>query len=323
MKLIKRPRRLRKNQIIRDMVADVSIKKSDLIYPIFVVEGENIKKEIESMKECYHFSIDMLENEINELVELGIYSIILFGVPSHKDDIASSAFDDMGIVQRAIRKIKSINKDIYIITDVCMCAYTSNGQCGIVIDDYVDNDETVKYISKIALSHAKAGADMVAPSDMMDARVVSIRQILDENGYKNIPILAYSVKYASNYYGPFRAAADSTPKGDRKSYQMDYRNTREYIVETNLDIIEGADMIMVKPALAYLDVIKDVKNNFDIPLVVYNVSGEYSMLKNAIQQGLLSEDAIMETIYAFKRAGADIIITYFAKYIAKKLNDMK
>lgn len=317
--LIKRPRRLRKNVAIRNMVAETSLEKTDFIYPLFVVEGENIKKEIPSMPQCYHYSVDMLAEEIKELENLGIISILLFGVPEHKDEVASSAWEENGVVQRAIRKIKEIS-DIFVITDVCMCAYTSHGHCGIIKNDYVDNDETIEYIAKIALSHAKAGADMIAPSDMMDGRIGEIRTTLDENGYENVSILSYSAKYASGYYGPFRDAADSAPhSGDRKSYQMDYRNSDEALREIELDIQEGADMVIVKPALAYLDVISKVKEKYNIPLVAYNVSGEYAMLKNALKNNILSEDTIYETMIAIKRAGAKLIITYFAKDIAKIL----
>lgn len=315
--LTKRPRRLRKSKLIRDMIAETTLTKRDLIYPIFVVSGNNIKKEIPSMKDCYHYSVDMLEGEIKELLSLGIKSVLLFGIPEHKDEIASSAYDDMGVVQQAIKKIKSITSDIYVITDVCMCAYTSHGHCGILKDDYVQNDETIEYIAKIAVSHAKAGADMVAPSDMMDGRIGKIRQLLDENGYINTAILSYSAKYASNYYGPFRDAADSAPhSGDRKSYQMDYKNKDEALREVEQDIEQGADMIMVKPALSYMDIIRSVKDKYNMPLVAYSVSGEYTMLKNAVDQGVLSKDVIYETMISIKRAGADIIITYFAKYLA-------
>ena len=315
--LTKRPRRLRKSKLIRDMIAETTLTKRDLIYPIFVVSGNNIKKEIPSMKDCYHYSVDMLEGEIKELLSLGIKSVLLFGIPEHKDAIASSAYDDMGVVQQAIKKIKSITSDIYVITDVCMCAYTSHGHCGILKDDYVQNDETIEYIAKIAVSHAKAGADMVAPSDMMDGRIGKIRQLLDENGYVNTAILSYSAKYASNYYGPFRDAADSAPhSGDRKSYQMDYKNKDEALREVEQDIEQGADMIMVKPALSYMDIIRSVKDKYNMPLVAYSVSGEYTMLKNAVDQGVLSKDVIYETMISIKRAGADIIITYFAKYLA-------
>lgn len=315
--LTKRPRRLRKSKLIRDMIAETTLTKRDLIYPIFIVSGNNIKKEIPSMKDCYHYSVDMLEDEIKELLSLGIKSVLLFGIPEHKDEIASSAYDDMGVVQQAIKKIKSITSDIYVITDVCMCAYTSHGHCGILKDDYVQNDETIEYIAKIAVSHAKAGADMVAPSDMMDGRIGKIRELLDENEYVNTAILSYSAKYASNYYGPFRDAADSAPhSGDRKSYQMDYKNKDEALREVEQDIEQGADMIMVKPALSYMDIIRSVKDKYNIPLVAYSVSGEYTMLKNAVDQGVLSKDVIYETMISIKRAGADIIITYFAKYLA-------
>ena len=315
--LTKRPRRLRKSKLIRDMIAETTLTKRDLIYPIFIVSGNNIKKEIPSMKDCYHYSVDMLEDEIKELLSLGIKSVLLFGIPEHKDEIASSAYDDMGVVQQAIKKIKSITSDIYVITDVCMCAYTSHGHCGILKDDYVQNDETIEYIAKIAVSHAKAGADMVAPSDMMDGRIGKIRQLLDENGYVNTAILSYSAKYASNYYGPFRDAADSAPhSGDRKSYQMDYKNKDEALREVEQDIEQGADMIMVKTALYYMYIIRSVKDKYNMPLLAYSVSVEYTMLKNAVDQGVLSKDVIYETMISIKRAGADIIITYFAKYLA-------
>lgn len=316
--IIKRPRRLRKNEIIRDMIRETNLSVKNLIYPIFVVEGNNIKTEIPSLKNCYHYSVDRLEEEINELKSLGINSVILFGIPEHKDDIASSAYDKDGIVQKAIRKIKSIDKEFYVITDVCMCQYTSHGHCGILSEDgYVKNDETLKYLSKIALSHAISGADMVAPSDMMDARVGEIRETLDKNGFENVAILAYSAKYASSYYGPFRQAANSAPNhGDRKSYQMDFHNSKEALREAFLDIEEGADLIMVKPALSYLDIIKEFKDKFNIPIVAYNVSGEYAMLKNAINQGIMKEEVIYETMIGIKRAGADLIITYFAKDLA-------
>lgn len=316
--IIKRPRRLRKNEIIRDMIRETNLSVKNLIYPIFVVEGNNIKTEIPSLKNCYHYSVDRLEEEINELKSLGINSVILFGIPEHKDDIASSAYDKDGIVQKAVRKIKSIDKEFYVITDVCMCQYTSHGHCGILSEDgYVKNDETLKYLSKIALSHAISGADMVAPSDMMDARVGEIRETLDKNGFENVAILAYSAKYASSYYGPFRQAANSAPNhGDRKSYQMDFHNSKEALREAFLDIEEGADLIMVKPALSYLDIIKEFKDKFNIPIVAYNVSGEYAMLKNAINQGIMKEEVIYETMIGIKRAGADLIITYFAKDLA-------
>ena len=282
---------------------------------------ENIKEEIPSLPDVYHFSVDMLEAEIKEIVELGIEHVIMFGIPAEKDACGSEAFADNGIVQRAVRKIKEVAPEMNVITDVCMCQYTSHGHCGILTEKgYVDNDQTLEYLAKIAVSHAKAGADMVAPSDMMDGRIGALRNALDENGFETVGIMAYSAKYASSFYGPFRDAANSAPSfGDRKTYQMDPANSTEALRECALDIEEGADIIMVKPALSYLDVIRRVKDNFDMPLCAYNVSGEYSMLKLAVKEGLLNEDAIMEAVTSIKRAGADMIITYFAKDIAKKI----
>ncbi|MFD3158651.1 porphobilinogen synthase [Haloimpatiens sp. FM7330] len=321
MKIIKRPRRLRTNSIIRSLVRETKLSMDDLIYPLFVVEGENIKEEIKSMPNNYHFSIDKLMEEVKEILDLGIKSIILFGIPGKKDECGSDAYDENGIIQRAVREIKDKFPAMYVITDICMCEYTSHGHCGILTKDgYVNNDETLEYLGKIAVSHAKAGADMVAPSDMMDGRVGFIREQLDKEGYTNVPIMAYSAKYASAFYGPFRDAADSAPSfGDRKSYQMDPANIDEAIREVELDIEEGADIVMVKPALPYLDVIREVKNRFNMPIAAYNVSGEYSMLKMAVDNGLLNESAIMESLVSIKRAGADLIITYFAKDIAKQL----
>lgn len=321
-KLVKRPRRLRTNQTIRDMVKETRIDKSELIYPIFVVEGENIKKEIPSLPQCYHFSVDRLESEIHELKSIGLNCIMLFGIPDEKDEKGSSAYDENGIVQRAIRAVKSIDKDFYVVTDVCMCQYTSHGHCGILSEEgQLLNDATLDYIANIALSHVKAGADMVAPSDMMDGRIGAIRTILDENGYTQIPIMAYSAKYCSFYYGPFREAAGSAPgKGDRKSYQMDFHNSNEALREAELDIEEGADIIMVKPALSYMDIIRRFKDRYTTPIAAYNVSGEYAMLKNAVSMGIMKEEVIYETILSIKRAGADIIITYFAKEIAKMIS---
>ncbi len=317
-----RGRRLRKNLTIRKMVRETNLSKDDLIYPLFVVEGENIKKEIPSMKDVYHFSVDKVIEEVGELLDLGVGSVILFGVPGYKDECGTSGFAADGIIQKATRAIKEKYPEMYVLTDVCMCEYTSHGHCGILTDDGdVDNDKTLEYLGKIALSHVKAGSDMVAPSDMMDGRVAYIRKILDENGYENTPIMAYSAKYASNYYGPFRDAADSAPShGDRKTYQMDYYNSDEAMREIAYDIEEGADLIIVKPALAYMDIIRRAKDEFNIPIVSYNVSGEYSMLKMAVEEGLMDKDVIMETLISLKRAGSDIIITYFAKEIARELN---
>lgn len=320
-----RMRRIRGNKILREMTKETVLEISDFIYPLFVVEGENIKKEIPSMPDCHHFSIDKLEDEIKEIVDLGIRAVILFGIPNKKDDKGSEAYAEDGIIQKAVRKIKEINKDLLVITDVCMCEYTDHGHCGILDHEgHVLNDETVSYIAKIALSHAKAGADIIAPSDMMDFRIRAIRKILDENNFKNIPIMAYSAKYASNFYGPFRDAADSAPSfGDRKSYQMDYHNSNEAMREIALDLEEDADFIIVKPALSFLDIIQRTKDNFNTNIVAYNVSGEYSMVKNAIKMGLVKEEIIYEILISIKRAGAKMIITYHAKEMAKKLKGEK
>lgn len=320
-----RMRRIRGNKILREMTKETVLEISDFIYPLFVVEGENIKKEIPSMPDCYHFSVDKLEDEIKEIVDLGIRAVILFGIPNKKDDHGSEAYAEDGIIQKAVRKIKEINKDLLVITDVCMCEYTDHGHCGILDHEgHVLNDETVSYIAKIALSHAKAGADIIAPSDMMDFRIKAIRKILDENNFKNIPIMAYSAKYASNFYGPFRDAADSAPSfGDRKSYQMDYHNSNEAMREIALDLEEDADFIIVKPALSFLDIIQRTKDNFNTNIVAYNVSGEYSMVKNAIKMGLVKEEIIYEILISIKRAGAKMIITYHAKEMAKKLKGEK
>lgn len=317
--MIKRPRRLRVSGIMRDLVRETRLDMKTLVYPLFIVEGQGIKNEIKSMPGVYHFSIDMLEDEIEDILRHGIQNIMVFGVTHDKDACASSGFAGDGIVQRAVRKIKSFEKSLNVITDVCMCEYTDHGHCGILDESgYVDNDKSLAVLAKIALSHAQAGADMVAPSDMMDGRVGAIRKMLDEHGFVNVGIMAYSAKFASNFYGPFRDAADSAPAfGDRKTYQMDPANFREAMLECAYDIEEGADMVMVKPALSYLDVIKGARERFDVPIVAYNVSGEYSMIKFAISQGLLNEEAMYEAVMSIKRAGADIIITYFAKDLAK------
>ncbi|MCI5839319.1 MAG: porphobilinogen synthase [Peptoniphilaceae bacterium] len=316
-------RRIRNNKVMRDMVKETTLSISDLIYPLFVVEGENIKEEIKSMPNTFHFSVDMLKDEIEEISKLNIPAVILFGIPSHKDSKGSEAYKEDGIIQKAIKKIKEINKDLIVITDVCMCEYTESGHCGI-IDNFgnVDNDTSIKYIAKIALSHAKAGCDIVAPSDMMDFRVGEIRKTLDENGFKNVPIMSYAAKYASNFYGPFREAADSKPKfGDRKSYQMDYHNSDEALKEVKLDLEEDSDFIIVKPAMSYLDIVRRVKENFNTNIVAYQVSGEYSMILNAVKNNLVSEEIIYETLISIKRAGAKNIITYFAKDIARKIKE--
>lgn len=315
-----RPRRLRQNEIIRNLVRESKVDVSDLIYPLFVVEGNNIRKEIGSLEGNYHLSIDQLEGEIKEILSLGIKGVILFGLPNYKDEIGSAAYDSNGVVQKAIRKIKEITKDLLVITDVCLCEYTNHGHCGLIKEEIVDNDLSVELIVKTALSHAKAGADIVAPSDMMDGRVGAIRKQLDKYGYTHIPIMAYSVKYASAFYGPFREAADSAPEfGDRRGYQMDPGNRNEAIREIELDTQEGADMVMVKPALPYLDIIREVKNISKLPVVAYNVSGEYAMIKAAARKGWIDgSKAMNEMLLSIKRAGADIIITYFAKEFARE-----
>ena len=314
-----RTRRLRQNGILREMVRNVTINLDQFIYPIFVEEGTNIKEEIPSMPNQYRYSIDTLSEELKELKDLGIKSLLLFGIPKIKDEVGSEAYNDNGIVQEAVRYIKKNFPEFLIVTDVCMCEYTSHGHCGILNGNDVNNDITLNYLAKIAVSHVKAGADIVAPSDMMDGRIQAIREALDKNGYINTPIMAYSVKYASSYYGPFRDAADSAPSfGDRKTYQMDFRNSKDYKREVIADTEEGADFIMVKPALPYLDVIKVVSEETNLPVVAYNVSGEYSMVKAASLNGWVDEKKIvMENMYAIRRAGADIIISYHTKDIAK------
>jgi len=314
-----RTRRLRANSNIRNMVRETRISKDSLIYPMFFEEGENIFEEIESMPGQYRMSIDRCDKVIKELLESGVKSVILFGIPKHKDESGSEAYHDHGIVQEAIRYIKKNYPKVYIIGDVCMCEYTSHGHCGILKGNDIDNDSTIKYLAKIALSQVEAGADMVAPSDMMDGRVIEIRKLLDANGYKNIPIMSYSAKYASAFYGPFRVAADSAPAfGDRKTYQMDVHNIREAIKEVYDDVAEGADIVMVKPAMSFLDVVVKVKEITDIPVAAYSVSGEYAMVKSAAKNGFIDEEKIMcEMAVSAFRAGADIYITYYAKELAK------
>ncbi len=320
--MIKRGRRLRATSAIRDMIRETTLHTKDFIYPIFVVEGENIKREISSLPDNYHYSIDRLHEVIAEVEKANIAGVLLFGIPEHKDACGSEAYNDNGIVQKAVGKIKELNKELLVITDVCMCEYTSHGHCGIIHESDVDNDETLEYLGKIAVSHAKAGADMVAPSDMMDGRIGFMRKALDDNGFKNVSIMSYSAKYCSAFYGPFREAAGSAPEfGDRKTYQMDPANRLEALRETEKDIEEGCDIIMVKPALPYLDVIRECRQNFNMPLAAYNVSGEYAMVKAAGKQGLIDEERIiMEILTSIKRAGADIIITYHALEAAKILN---
>ncbi len=322
--MIKRGRRLRVNEATRALVRENSLSSDDFIYPIFVVEGENIKNEISSLPGNYHYSIDRLEEVVKEVKEAKVRGLMLFGIPEQKDACGSEAYNEEGIVQKAIRKIKELDKDILVITDVCMCEYTDHGHCGIIHGTDVDNDETIEYIGKIALSHVEAGADMVAPSDMMDGRIGKIREVLDKNNYKHIPIMAYSAKYCSAFYGPFREAANSAPQfGDRKTYQMDPANLREAIREMEQDIEEGADIIMVKPALSYLDVIRKARDNFDYPIAAYNVSGEYAMVKAGAKMGWIDEKKIaLEMLLSMKRAGADIIITYYSIEAAKWLKEM-
>ncbi|KEJ02061.1 porphobilinogen synthase [Clostridium botulinum] len=312
--MFRRHRRLRENEAIRAMVRETVIREEDFIYPMFVVEGENIKEEISSLPGNYHYSIDRLEELVEEVRKSGIKGIMIFGVPDHKDECGSAAFDDNGIVQKGIRRLKELMPELYIVADVCMCQYTSHGHCGIIHGHNVDNDESLKYLAKISLSYAKAGADMIAPSDMMDGRVYAIRETLDENNFKHVGIMAYSAKYCSAFYGPFREAANSAPQfGDRKTYQMDPANGREAMLEIEDDINEGADIVMVKPALPYLDVIRMAKDRFEFPLAAYNVSGEYAMVKAAAKQGLIDERRVaLEMLTSIKRAGADIIITYYA-----------
>ncbi len=320
---MKRFRRLRASENLRSMVRETRISKSDLIYPMFVVEGENIKNPVESMPNVYQYSLDRIDEILNEVEKSGISGILIFGVPKHKDEYATEAYNDNGITQQAVRYIKKNYPSLIIIADVCLCEYTSHGHCGVVCGEKILNDETLPLLSKMAVSLAKAGADIIAPSDMMDGRVSAIRNALDENGFIDTPILSYSAKFASAYYSPFRDAAESAPEfGDRKTYQMDYANGREALREIADDISEGADMVMVKPALAYLDIIKSAREKFDLPLVAYNVSGEYAMVKAAAQNGWIDEKKIVsENMIAIKRAGADIIITYHALDVAKWIDE--
>lgn len=316
-----RPRRLRKNENFRRMLSETALSVSDLIYPLFVVEGKDIKKPINSMPGNFQMSIDYLVKEAEKTRKLGIPAVLLFGIPDKKDEAASGAFARDGIVQRAVRKIKEKAPDILVITDVCLCEYTSHGHCGMIEKGDVDNDATLEVLAETALSHARAGADMVAPSAMMDGQIGAIRETLDEAGYETLPLMAYAAKYASCFYGPFREAAESTPQyGDRRSYQMDPANSDEAIREMNLDVEEGADILMVKPALPYLDIIRRAKEEFDLPVAAYNVSGEFSMIKAAASLGWLDgEKAMLESLLSIKRAGADIIITYFAQEAAQVL----
>ena len=310
-----RPRRLRANENLRRLVRETTLTVADLIYPMFVVHGRNVATEISSMPGCYHYSVDNLVTAAKELASLGIPGTILFGIPAAKDALGSEAYADDGIIQQAVRAIKDAVPTLLVMTDVCLCEYTEHGHCGIVEAGDVQNDRTVELLVKESLSHARAGADVIAPSDMMDGRVGAIRKALDGDGYSHIPIMAYSAKYASAFYGPFREAAESAPQfGDRRSYQMDAANAEEALREVALDIEEGADILMVKPALAYLDVIYRVKTTFQVPVAAYNVSGEYAMIKAAAQNGWIDEQRVaLEALTSIKRAGADMILTYFAK----------
>lgn len=319
--MINRTRRLRKTENIRRLVRENKITIDDLIYPLFIEEGENIETEIVSMPGIKRFSLDTISKELDEVVALDIPAVLLFGIPSEKDDTGSETWNDDGIMQRAVRFIKKNYPSLYVITDVCFCEYTSHGHCGIIHDNDVDNDATLVNIAKQVISHAKAGVDMVAPSGMMDGMIQTIREALDNTGFPNLPIMSYAVKYSSAFYGPFRDAADSAPTfGDRRTYQMDPSNRDEGLREATFDDQEGADILMVKPALAYLDIIRDLKTNFDRPIACYNVSGEYAMIKAAAAKGWIDGDRVMmESLLSMKRAGADIIITYFAKEVAKLL----
>jgi porphobilinogen synthase len=317
-----RARRIRGNEIFRRMVSETALSVNDLVYPMFSVFGRGIKKEISSMPGIYQQSIEHIVAEAQEVSALGIPAVILFGIPETKDAVGSDAYSDSGIIQETIRAIKREVPGLAVITDVCMCEYTDHGHCGIIKNGDVDNDSTLELLAREALTHARAGADMVAPSDMMDGRVAAIRKELDENGFDKIPIMSYAVKYASGYYGPFREAAESTPQfGDRRSYQMDPANRLEALREAASDIDEGADIIMVKPGLPYLDILRDLRNEYNLPLAVYNVSGEYSMVKAAAAQDWIDEErVVLETMLGFKRAGANIIITYHAKDVARWLH---
>ncbi|HLR40805.1 MAG TPA: porphobilinogen synthase [Virgibacillus sp.] len=318
-----RHRRLRSSQAMRSLVRENHITTDDLIYPLFVIEGENIKNEVVSMPGVFQVSLDRLAEEIQEIHSLGIQAVMLFGVPNKKDEQGTGAFINDGMVQQATRLIKKETPDLLVIADTCLCEYTSHGHCGVIHNQDVDNDESLKLLAKTAVSQAEAGADIIAPSNMMDGFVIVIREALDEAGFSDIPIMSYAVKYASAFYGPFRDAADSTPQfGDRKTYQMDPANRLEAMREAESDIHEGADFLIVKPALSYLDIVRDVKNNFNAPVVAYNVSGEYSMVKAAAMNGWINEpELVMEKLTAMKRAGADMIITYFAKDVAKWLTE--
>lgn len=317
-----RLRRLRYNPLLRDMIRETELSKNDLIYPLFVVHGKNVRKEVKSMPGVYNLSVDLLVEECREVASLGIPAVILFGIPAHKDEQGSEAYDPNGIIQQAVRAIKENVKNLLVITDVCLCEYTSHGHCGLLNGEEILNDETVSLLAKEAISHAEAGADIIAPSDMMDGRIAAIRKALDYKGFTKIPVMSYAAKYASGYYGPFRDAAESTPAfGDRRSHQMDAGNALEALREVESDVAEGADMVMVKPAGPYLDIIYRVKEKFGMPTAAYQVSGEYAMIKAASQLGWIDGERVMvESLTAIKRAGADMILTYFAKDLARYLD---
>jgi porphobilinogen synthase len=318
---IQRPRRLRASEVLRRMVRETALTPDDFIYPLFVTEGTGVRKEISSMPGCYQESVEHLVENARDAHALGVPAVLLFGIPEHKDELGSEAYNDRGAVQQAVRALKEAVPGLFVITDVCLCEYTDHGHCGVIEEGRVLNDPTLELLAREALSHARAGADMVAPSDMMDGRVDAIRETLDSEGFQDTPIMSYAAKYASAFYGPFREAAESTPQfGDRRSYQMDPANRREALKEVELDIDEGADIVMVKPALSYLDVISDVKDSFDLPVAAYNVSGEYSLVKAAGKMGWVDEERVMmEILLSIKRAGADLILTYHAKEAAKLL----
>ncbi|NCC00297.1 MAG: porphobilinogen synthase [Clostridia bacterium] len=321
--MLRRPRRLRVSQAIRDMIHEYDVNISDLIYPVFVVEGEGVQDEISSMPGIFHYSLDTFKVHLKEVWDTGVRSLLFFGVPNHKDALGSQAYNPEGIVQRAIRLTKEIYPEMICIADICLCEYTDHGHCGLIYEGKVLNDETLELLSRAALSCAEAGADIVAPSDMMDGRIGHMRKKLDDSGFEDVLIMAYSIKYASAYYGPFRDAAHSAPSfGDRKSYQMDWRNKKEALIEAELDMEEGADILMVKPGMAYLDILKMIADEFPMPICTYSVSGEYSMMKAAALNGWIDEKrVVMETMTAFKRAGAKMIITYYALDIARWLKE--
>ncbi|MCY8038044.1 porphobilinogen synthase [Bacillus paralicheniformis] len=318
-----RHRRLRTTAGMRKLVRETELRASDFIYPIFVTEEENVKSEVPSMPGVYQLSLDRLKEEVEEVAGLGIQSVIVFGVPEHKDDVGSGAYHNHGIVQKAIAQIKQDFPELVVIADTCLCEYTDHGHCGLVENGEILNDESLVLLAKTAVSQARAGADIIAPSNMMDGFVAAIRDALDQEGFTNVPIMSYAVKYASAFYGPFRDAAGSSPQfGDRKTYQMDYANRREALREAKSDVEEGADFLIVKPTLSYLDIVREVKNEFNLPVVGYNVSGEYAMVKAAAQNGWIEEKAlVLEMLTSMKRAGADLIITYFAKDAAKWISE--